>query len=159
MLGPSVDLQDLGQEVFLRFFCKIRDLRKLESLRSFVVTIAVRRAQEEIKRRRVRRSLAPFLAEITLRAETTEMDAEAREAIVRLLHTVAQLSADDRNIYWLRRVAGLEHSEIAARVGWSISSVRRRLERLSKRVTSLMSSDPVLSPYLARGQAEKLRAG
>ena len=69
MLGPGVDLQDLTQEVFLRFFGKIRELKKLESLRSFVMAIAVRRAQEEIKRRRVRRWFAPLLGEGILRPD------------------------------------------------------------------------------------------
>jgi RNA polymerase sigma-70 factor, ECF subfamily len=155
MLGPGGDLQDLAQDVFLRFFCKIQDLRKQESLRAFVVTIAVRRAQEEIKRRRVRRSLAPLLGEITLQSETTEMDPEAREALLHLLETLGRLSAADRHIYCLRKIVGLDHAEIGAAIGRSISTVRRRFERLSKRVASLMSTDPVLSAYLARGEASE----
>jgi RNA polymerase sigma-70 factor (ECF subfamily) len=153
MLGPGVDLQDLTQEVFLRFFGKIRELKKLESLRSFVMAIAVRRAQEEIKRRRVRRWFAPLLGEGILRPTTTEMDPEAREAIVHLYDTIDRLSVRDRTIYVLRYIEGLEQAEISAAIGLSISTVRRRLERLTKRVTSLMNSDPVLSQYLARGRA------
>jgi RNA polymerase sigma factor (sigma-70 family) len=151
MLGPSVDLQDLTQDVFLRFFCKIQDLRKRESLRAFVLTIAVRRAQEELKRRRVRRSFAPLLGPATLRSETVEMDPEAREAMTHLFQTLRRLNDADRNIYWLRQIAGLEHAQIGVAIGRSPSTVRRRFERLIKRMTSLMSADPVLSPYLARG--------
>jgi RNA polymerase sigma-70 factor, ECF subfamily len=153
MLGPGVDLQDLTQEVFLRFFGKIRELKKLESLRSFVMAIAVRRAQEEIKRRRVRRWFAPLLGDGILRPTTTEMDPEAREAIVHLYDTIDRLSVRDRTIYVLRYIEGLEQAEISAAIGLSISTVRRRLERLTKRVTSLMNSDPVLSQYLARSRA------
>ena len=155
MLGPSGDLPDLAQDVFLRFFCKIQDLRKQESLRAFVVTIAVRRAQEELKRRRVRRSPASQWGEASLRSETTEMDPEAREALVRLLDTLARLNPADRNIYWLRQIVGLEHAEIGAAIGRSVSTVRRRFERLTKRVTSLMRADPLLSAYLSRGRASE----
>src|SRR5687767_4890540 len=56
LLGPSDDLPDLAQDVFARFFMKLRDLRKQGSIRAFVTGIAFRRAREEIKRRRVRRS-------------------------------------------------------------------------------------------------------
>jgi RNA polymerase sigma-70 factor, ECF subfamily len=153
MLGPGADLQDLAQEVFLRFFCKIQNLRKPESLRAFVLTIAVRRAQEELKRRRVRRSLAPILTELTLRSSTTEVDLEAREAIAHLLGTLERLKAADLHIYWLRKIAGLDHAEIGLTIGRSMSTVRRRFERLTRRVTSLMRADPVLSAYLARGEA------
>src|SRR5262249_23310805 len=80
MLGPGGDLQDLTQEVFLRFFGKVRGLKKLESLRAFVMAIAIRRAQEEIKRRRVRRWFAPILGDTMLGPSRIEMDPEAREA-------------------------------------------------------------------------------
>jgi RNA polymerase sigma-70 factor, ECF subfamily len=150
MLGPGVDLQDLTQEVFLRFFGKVKELKKRESLRSFVMAIAIRRAQEEIKRRRVRRWFAPLLGDAMMRPATTEMDPEAREAIVHLYETIDRLNVRDRTIYILRFIEGLEQGEISQTMGISVSTVRRRLERLTKRVNSLMNSDPVLSQYLAR---------
>jgi RNA polymerase sigma-70 factor, ECF subfamily len=154
MLGPGVDLQDLTQEVFLRFFGKVKELKKRESLRAFVMAIAIRRAQEEIKRRRVRRWFAPLLGDAMMRPTTTEMDPEAREAIVHLYDTIDRLNVRDRTIYILRFVEGLEQAEISAAIGVSVSTVRRRLERLTKRVNSLMNSDPVLSQYLARRRSD-----
>jgi RNA polymerase sigma-70 factor, ECF subfamily len=155
MLGPGVDLQDLTQEVFLRFFGKVKELKKRESLRAFVMAIAIRRAQEEIKRRRVRRWFAPLLGDAMMRPTTTEMDPEAREAIVHLYDTIDRLNVRDRTIYILRFVEGLEQAEISEAIGVSVSTVRRRLERLTKRVNSLMNSDPVLSQYLARRRPEE----
>ena len=152
MLGPGVDLQDLTQEVFLRFFGKVKELKKRESLRSFVMAIAIRRAQEEIKRRRVRRWFAPLLGDAIIRPHTTEMDPEAREAIVHLYDTIDRLNVRDRTIYILRFIEGLEQGEISQAIGVSVSTVRRRLDRLTKRINSLMNSDPVLSHYLARGR-------
>jgi RNA polymerase sigma-70 factor (ECF subfamily) len=153
MLGPGGDLQDLTQEVFLRFFGKIRELKKLESLRSFAMAIAIRRAQEEIKRRRVRRWFAPFLGDVVLGGSTTEMDPEAREAVMHLYRTIDRLNVTDRTIYVLRFIEGLEQAEISDTMNLSVSTVRRRLERLTKRVNSLMSSDPVLAEYLRRARA------
>jgi RNA polymerase sigma-70 factor (ECF subfamily) len=150
MLGPGGDLQDLTQEVFLRFFGKVRELQKLESLRPFVMAIAIRRAQEEIKRRRVRRWFAPVLGDAMMRPNTTEMDPEAREAIIHLYQAIDRLNVTDRTIYVLRYIEGLEQAEIGEAMSLSVSTIRRRLERLTKRVNSLMSSDPVLADYLAR---------
>ena len=41
MLGPDGDIEDLAQDVFLRFFRKVAGLKKAESLRSFVMAIAI----------------------------------------------------------------------------------------------------------------------
>jgi RNA polymerase sigma-70 factor, ECF subfamily len=148
MLGPGGDLQDLTQEVFLRFFSKVGELKKVESLRPFVMAIAIRRAQEEIKRRRVRRWFAPLLGDTILGSTTTEMDPETREAIVHLYRVIDRLNVMDRTVYVLRYIEGLEQAQISEALGVSVSTVRRRLDRLAKRVNHMMSRDPVLSEYV-----------
>jgi RNA polymerase sigma factor (sigma-70 family) len=148
MLGPDGDLEDLAQDVFLRFFGKVKGLKKVESLRSFVMAIAIRRAQEEIRRRRVRRWFAPITSQLLALPPTTEMDPEAREVIVHLYAVIDRLRLKDRTIYILRYIEGLEQAEIADLVGISVSTVRRRLDRLTKRVNLLMNGDPVLAPYI-----------
>jgi RNA polymerase sigma-70 factor (ECF subfamily) len=153
MLGPGGDLQDLTQEVFLRFFSKVGELKKVESLRPFVMAIAIRRAQEEIKRRRVRRWFAPLLGDTIMGSTTTEMDPETREAIVHLYRVIDRLNVMDRTIYVLRYIEGLEQAQISDALGVSVSTVRRRLDRLAKRVNQMMSRDPVLAEYVAGGRA------
>jgi RNA polymerase sigma-70 factor (ECF subfamily) len=148
MLGPGGDLQDLTQEVFLRFFSKVGELKKVESLRPFVMAIAIRRAQEEIKRRRVRRWFAPLLGDTIMGATTTEMEPETRQAIVHLYQVIDRLNVMDRTIYVLRYIEGLEQAQISEALGVSVSTVRRRLDRLAKRVNHMMSRDPVLSEYV-----------
>lgn len=148
MLGPDGEIEDLAQDVFLRFFRKVSGLKKIESLRSFVMAIAIRRAQEEIRRRRVRRWFAPVTSQLLALPPTIEMDPEAREVIVHLYSIIDRLRLKDRTIYILRYIEGLEQAEIAELVGISVSTVRRRLERLTKRVNLLMTGDPVLAPYL-----------
>jgi RNA polymerase sigma-70 factor (ECF subfamily) len=148
MLGPGGDLQDLTQEVFLRFFSKVGELKKVESLRPFVMAIAIRRAQEEIKRRRVRRWFAPLLGDTIMGATTTEMEPETRQAIVHLYRVIDRLNVMDRTIYVLRYIEGLEQAQISEALGVSVSTVRRRLDRLAKRVNHMMSRDPVLSEYV-----------
>jgi RNA polymerase sigma-70 factor (ECF subfamily) len=152
MLGPGGDLQDLTQEVFLRFFTKVGELKKTESLRPFVMAIAIRRAQEEIKRRRVRRWFAPVLGDSLMPSTITQMDPENRQAVMHLYRVIDRLSVMDRTIYVLRFIEGLEQAQISETLKVSISTVRRRLDRLSKRVNQMMSADPVLSEFLATGR-------
>jgi RNA polymerase sigma-70 factor (ECF subfamily) len=156
MLGPGGDLQDLAQEVFLRFFTKVGALKKVESLRPFVMAIAIRRAQEEIKRRRVRRWFAPVLGEKLMPWTTTEMDPENRQAILHLYKVIDRLNVTDRTIYVLRYIEGLEQAEISEALGISVSTVRRRLERLGRRVSQLMRADPVLAEYVSGGPGRGL---
>jgi RNA polymerase sigma-70 factor (ECF subfamily) len=148
MLGPGGDLQDLAQEVFLRFFTKVNELRNLASLRAFLMGIAVRRAQEEIKQRRMRRWFGSLPDDSVARQTTTEMDPENREAILHFYRVIDRLSVTDRTIYVLRYIEGLEQAPISETMGISVSTVRRRLAGLSKRVNRLMSADPVLAEFV-----------
>jgi DNA-directed RNA polymerase specialized sigma24 family protein len=101
----------------------------------------------------VRRWFAPITTQLLALPPTIEMDPEAREVIVHLYRIIDRLRLKDRTIYVLRYIEGLEQAEIADLVGISVSTVRRRLDRLTKRVNTLMSGDPVLAPYLNTEQA------
>ena len=50
--GPGPDRQDLCQEVFLRFFTRIDELRDRTALRSFLIGICLGVAQNELRRAR-----------------------------------------------------------------------------------------------------------
>jgi RNA polymerase sigma-70 factor (ECF subfamily) len=147
LLGPGDDLPDLAQDVFARFFVKLRDLRKHGSIRAFVTGIAFRRAREEIKRRRVRRTSAPLvlhhLNEISLAGIK---DPERRHAAARLYRLMSALDENDRTAYTLRFVEGLELSEIARALGVSLSTVRRCIRRASEQLDRLVKHDPQVEP-------------
>ena len=148
LLGPGDDLPDLAQDVFARFFAKLRDLRKHGSIRAFVTGIAFRRAREEIKRRRVRRSSANLvlhhLNELSLARIT---DPERRHAAGRLYGMMSHLSENDRSAYTLRFVEGLELNEIATTLQISLSTVRRSIRRASEQLDRLVRNDPMLASF------------
>jgi RNA polymerase sigma-70 factor, ECF subfamily len=148
LLGPGDDLPDLAQDVFARFFAKLRDLRKQGSIRAFVTGIAFRRAREEIKRRRVRRTSANLvlhhLNEISLARIT---DPDRRHAAGRLYAMMSHLSENDRSAYTLRVVEGLELNEIATALQISLSTVRRSIRRASEQLDRLVRNDPMLASF------------
>jgi RNA polymerase sigma-70 factor, ECF subfamily len=139
LLGPSEDIADLTQDVFARFFDKVDELRSLQALRPFIIGIAFRRAREEIRRRHVRRTLRPMV-ENHFADRPTGWDPADRQTAARLWVALERLG-DDGKIYALRIIEGRELAEIAQVTNLSISTVRRRLTRVSKRMERLAAND------------------
>jgi RNA polymerase sigma-70 factor, ECF subfamily len=151
MLGSDdEEVRDLSQEAFLQLQRSVRALRSPESIRPFVTGIAIRVALREVRRRRVRGGQVLVPGQGLLPLASTHADPEAREAVVRLLRLVEGLRDADRDMFVLRQIQGLEQAEISEATSLSLSTVRRRLSRLQRRLETLVSADPVLSAYAER---------
>ena len=146
--GPGPDRQDLCQEVFLRFFNRIDELRDRNALRSFLIGICLGVAQNELRRARVRRWI--FLTQSGELPDTpiSGSDPEAREATARVYKILAGVSAEDRALFVTRYVEKMELAEIAEAVGRPLSTTKRRLARATRRITARMSGDPALAEYV-----------
>lgn len=148
-LGPQGEVSDLVQESFLQLFRLIPELREPESLRSFLIGITLRVVGSELRRRRVRRWL--HLTESGAVPETAglEEDDDAREALRRLYAVLDRIGDGDRLIFVLRHIEGLELTEVAAALGTSLATTKRRLAKIMDRLLSMAERDPVLSAYLS----------
>ena len=146
--GPGPDRQDLCQEVFLRFFSRIAELRNLGALRSFLIGISLGVAQNELRRAKVRRlvTLTPTgdLPDFPM----TGFDPEAREATKRFYRLLEHVSAEDRALFVTRYIEKMEVSEIAVALGMALSTAKRRLARAARRIGAKMSRDPALAQYV-----------
>jgi RNA polymerase sigma-70 factor (ECF subfamily) len=140
LLGPGEDIADLTQDVFARFFGKVSELRNLSAMRPFLIGIAFRRAREEIRRRHVRRSLRPLI-EDHFREDARGWDPESRQTATRLVALLQDLGPDGQ-IYALRVIEGRELAEVASTMNLSISTVRRRLGRVVKRIERVSGQSP-----------------
>jgi DNA-directed RNA polymerase specialized sigma24 family protein len=67
---------------------------------------------------------------------------------------VGRLRAADQDLFVLRLIDGLEQTEISAATRMSISTVRRRLRRLERRLDILVHADPALADYAARARRQ-----
>jgi RNA polymerase sigma-70 factor (ECF subfamily) len=157
LLGPGEDIADLTQDVFARFFGKIGELRNLSAMRPFLIGIAFRRAREEIRRRHVRRSLRPLI-EDHFREDARGWDPESRQTATRLVTLLHELGADGQ-IYTLRVIEGRELAEVASTMNLSISTVRRRLGRVVKRIERVSGQAPVTDWSTGAGEMELAAAG
>jgi RNA polymerase sigma-70 factor (ECF subfamily) len=150
MLGPDEEVRDLSQEVFLQFCRSVPGLRSPESIRPFVAGIAARLALEELRRRRVRGGQVLVPGQALVPPASMNIDPEARQALLRLYRVMDRLREADRDLFVMRLVDGLEQAEISAATNLSISTVRRRLARLQRRLDSLVNAEPALAAYAER---------
>jgi RNA polymerase sigma-70 factor (ECF subfamily) len=155
--GPGPDRQDLCQEVFLRFFARIDELRDQSALRGFIIGITLGVAQNEVRRAKVRRWIFLTQTGDLPDAPIASSDPEAREATVRFYRILAGVSAEDRTLFVTRYVEKMEVSDIADAINRPLSTTKRRLTRATRRIVARMSGDPTLADYVA-SLASKLGA-
>jgi len=156
--GPAADRQDLCQEVFMRFFARIGELREPSRLRAFLIGICLGVAQNEQRRVRVRRWVR-----LTPSGELPDMpvmglDPEAHEAMARFYQILSRVSVEDRALFVTRYVEKMEIAELAEALGMPLSTAKRRLARATRRIGAKMNREPSLARYvdsLLGARAEK----
>jgi RNA polymerase sigma-70 factor, ECF subfamily len=143
-LGSSSEAEDLAQEVFDRVFRVASTLRRPESLRSFVYSVAIRSLKSELRRRRLRAWLSFREPETLVDLRHATQDVEARELLKKFYVLLDRLSARDRLVFVLRRVESMTVEEIAAAMDLSTSTVKRSMARASNRLTRWVDADAAL---------------
>src|SRR4051812_35871610 len=147
--GPGHDRQDLCQEVFLRFFTRIDELRDRTALRSFLIGICLGVAQNELRRAKGRRWIFLPPSGEPPDAPFSGTNPEAREASERVYKILAGVSAEDRTLFVTRYIEKMELAEIAVAIGRPLSTTKRRLARATRRIDARMKGDPALAEYVA----------
>lgn len=155
-LGPDADAEDLLQDVFLKVFERLDDVRDPEALRSFLFAVAMNAIRYELRRRRARRLLSFEWARPERTPRSEPAPSPARLAMRRVYEILDRLGASEREVFVLRHLEGWELTEIAAQVGLSLATVKRRLSAAGQRVFAQAERDPFLIDYLAAlpGEAE-----
>jgi RNA polymerase sigma-70 factor (ECF subfamily) len=142
------DVEDHVQEVFLRLFEYLSELRDPAALRSFIIGITLRVAGTELRRRRCRwwLNLTPTgeLPEPPSRA----VDGDAREVAARLVAILDKLSPQSCRVFQLRFIEGKELSDVAKAMGFSLATAKRHLARVSARVNTMARNEPALAEYV-----------
>jgi RNA polymerase sigma-70 factor (ECF subfamily) len=148
--GPGPDRQDMCQEVFLRFFKRIDELRNPGSLRGFLLSISLGVARNELRRVRIRRWVMLTPAGDVPEVPVSGWDPEAREATAHLYSVLERVSGEDRSLFVTRYVEKMEIADIAAIHGLTFGTAKRRLERATRRISAKMNRDPLLEEYVGR---------
>jgi RNA polymerase sigma-70 factor (ECF subfamily) len=132
---PEVD--DLVQDSFLFAFERLHTLSNPQAFQAWLSSIVVRTAGKRLRRRKLLvrlgiRSQQPVEAdEVVAGSAPPDVAAELRA----VYGSVERLPAEERVALVLRRVERLEIPEIAAQMGLSVSTVKRRLASAEARLT------------------------
>ncbi len=146
-VGPTHDIEDLVQDVFVGFFRNVGTLREASSLRPFLVGIALRTARSALRKRRVRRWLRLSDDGIVPEVATSDGDPRTREAVRRLYAILDDLGDRDRLAFILRHAEGHELTETAAALGVSLATVKRMLSRAEDHVRGRAKQDDLLCAW------------
>jgi RNA polymerase sigma-70 factor (ECF subfamily) len=152
--GPGPDYQDVCQEVFLRVFRRLGEVREPAALAGFVVSVTLGVARNQARRRRIRSIVGLSSDEVLPHLATPAVPGEAREAARSLYQLLDKLSAQDRSLFLARFVEKMEIAEVAAAHGMSHSTTKRRLACLVKRMHERLRRIPALRDYVDDGGPE-----
>lgn len=150
----SEEVEDLTQEVFLRVFTRPGAIRKPAALREFIMSVAVRVMQWELRRRWVRRwvrlSDDGYLPEV---AGDAGVDQEARQALERCYAILNTLGVRERTAFALRYIEEMTMEEVASRLKISLSTAKRLVNRSTALVSAEVGRDADLLGFFAAGKA------
>jgi RNA polymerase sigma factor (sigma-70 family) len=127
-LGSESEAEDVVQEVFYRLLVKARTLRSPESLRSFVVSFAIRILKWELRRKRTRSWLSFDRPVMLVDVACEALDFESRDLVRRFYAFVSRQAPRERLVLSLRYLESMTVEEIAKAMEISESTVKRSLE-------------------------------
>jgi RNA polymerase sigma-70 factor (ECF subfamily) len=148
--GAGVERDDLAQEVFLRVFSRLDELRDPKALRGFIGGICLGVARNMSRRARVRAVLRLSAAEEYPEPMAPGIEDEARQVLRHLWQLLGTAGAEDRSLFVCRYVERMEMNDVAQVHGMSIGTAKRRVARMTHRIGAGMELDTVLAEYAGR---------
>jgi RNA polymerase sigma-70 factor, ECF subfamily len=148
VLGVDQELPDLLHEVFAQAFTSIHKLRDDDRLGPWLIGIAVFTAHACIRRRKRQRWLRFFAPEEMPEVVAPEVEAGAQAAARQVYAVLDRLPAQERIMFALRWLDGMELQEIADACGVSLATAKRKLHKARERFDVLARRDPILREWV-----------
>jgi RNA polymerase sigma-70 factor, ECF subfamily len=148
VLGPDADLHDLVQDVFVAAIASITRLAEPNALRAWLAGVAVNCVRMEL-RRRTRNAVSLFPASDMPQVAATVTTPEIDEAVRATYRVLNRLSADERIVFALRFIDGMELLEISDVCNVSLATTKRRLATARKKFLSMAQTYTELGDWLA----------
>ncbi len=151
VLGVDTELRDLLQDVFVRALRGVHTVRDGRVIQQWLRQIAVCTAMDCLRRRRRRRWLKFIGPEQLDEPEAVPVNSEAREALRTVYRILDEFPDDERLVFTLRFLAGMELTEVAESSKCSLATAKRRLSRAERRFAAEARIQPALVPWLEQG--------
>lgn len=148
-LGPMEEIEDLVADVFVGLFESAPNIRAAETMRSYVVSVALNTVRRELKRRKRRRLVfwADAPADEMDRVASTD-DPKAKAALKQLSRLLDELTTEERLVYVLNTLEGSSIDELVRTLKLSRSTVKRRLKKAQERIRRRVEKNPLLCDYV-----------
>lgn len=140
MLGKSDEADDVGQEVFIRFYKSIRKFRGESGLGTYLTRIAINLSLNALKRRKRRWSLFKPTDEEILEVKADPTDSFAsieRKDMVQ--NAIQKLESEFRAVVVLRLIDGYSTAETAEILDIPQGTVLSRLSRAQKKLKEILT--------------------
>lgn len=125
VLGDTAQAEDILQEIFLQLWRKPETFDSNRgSLGAWLAVIARHRAIDQLRRRRPESDIDDVVISIDSDLEQT---ADRNRAIARIRSAVEQLPLEQRRALELAFFQGLTHSEVAAKTGEPLGTIKTRI--------------------------------
>lgn len=148
-LGPNAEVEDLAGDVFLSLFENARNIRSANSLRSYVVSVAMNAARREMRRKKQRAWFGGFGATPEdIERRPSADDPRAKAALLQLDRILGELSTGERMAFVLHSLEGMQLEEVASALDVSHSTAKRRVKRALEHLTKRVSRNALLSDYI-----------
>lgn len=147
LVGPTPDLEDLVQTVFLEALQALPRFRGEASLRTWLISIAVHTAQHHLRAGRIRRHVAlEAVPEERIAPQPTDQAhrIDERRLAARLHGLLDKIAAPKRIALLLFIVEGRPVEEVASLMGASQTATRSRVFFAKRELRALLSKDPEL---------------
>tara|TARA_B110000977_G_C10963787_1_gene449616 strand:- start:177 stop:731 length:555 start_codon:yes stop_codon:yes gene_type:complete len=141
MLGAIPEAEDVGQEVFIRFFRNIQNFKGEAKISTYLTRIAINLSLNELERRKRKRKLfytGDYIEEKIQNTSLTEsLDQDERIYILR--RAILLLDKKYREVIVLRTTQTYSFKEIAAVLDLPIGTVLTRYSRAQKKLTKMLN--------------------
>jgi RNA polymerase sigma-70 factor (ECF subfamily) len=153
ILGLDDELPDVVQEVFFRALRSVHRIRDPQALTDWLLQITICTATDWIRKRKRRRWLVFRDPGQLEEPAGLPIDEAGREAVRATYAVLDRLRIEERLVFVLRYLDGMELNQVAAACDCSLATVKRRLGRAMARFEALAKREPALLPWLDGQQA------
>lgn len=151
VMGRTDALADLTQDVFLAVLEGIDSLREDARFRGWLTQVIVFVARGAIRKRR--RKWWLVFTDAVPEQNSEQADSESSEALRAVYDVLDKMDPDDRIAFALRKIDGMELTEVAAACAVSLATIKRRLVRAEASFLGLAADRDVLAPWLEQSRA------
>ena len=139
MLGRCDEADDIGQEVFIRFFNSIENFRGDSLLSTYLIRIAMNLSLNELHKRKIKKVLSlDILIESGFQIKSETNSAFNGENSEIINNAMNKLSAKYRSVLVLRLIDGHSSEETAEILNLPLGTVLSRLSRAQIKLKELL---------------------